>query len=142
MAYRGGREAEATGRAIILERLERLRGERRTITETRPIGAITALINDAHRSEQPALRAAREIAKRRDAIDAELVTFEQRLASLSRVVTGDASAAVLSAITSAAISESMVRRFRLACLLAPPLYGGLVVAIGLALVPATRPSQT
>jgi hypothetical protein len=138
--YQAGRETAGTERAITLERLARLRDERKAIAETRPPAAIVAAINNARRSEQPALREALATAKRRDALDAELATFEKRLADLPRVSTADASANVLSKITGAAISEDMLRKFRLACLLALPLCGGLVLAIGLALMPARAPA--
>jgi hypothetical protein len=67
--HEAGRETGATERAIAMERLARLRSERKAMTETRPPGAIVAAINDARRSEQPALREALAMAKRRDALD-------------------------------------------------------------------------
>jgi hypothetical protein len=54
--YQAGRETLATERGIALERLARLKDERRTIGEGRPVGAIAAALNDAHRSERAALR--------------------------------------------------------------------------------------
>jgi hypothetical protein len=139
--YQAGREVAATDRNLVLERLARLREERRAITELRPVGAITAAINDARRSQVPSLREALAIAKRRDAVDAEISGIEKRLADLPRVATADASAAVLSLLTGATISEVELRRLRLAAMLLLPLCGGLVVAIAGALMP-TRPSTT
>jgi pimeloyl-ACP methyl ester carboxylesterase len=104
-----------------------------TLIANPPPGAIVAAINNARRSEQAALREALAMAKRRDALDAELASFEQRLGSIPRVATADASAAVLSAISGTAISEVELRRFRLALLLGLPLCGGLVLSLAFAI---------
>jgi hypothetical protein len=58
--YQNGRQTLATGRNLALERLARLRDERRAIGETRPPAAIAAALNDARRSEcRPCARRSR-----------------------------------------------------------------------------------
>lgn len=136
--YQAGRETGATERSMALERLAQLRGERKAIIETRPAAAIVAAINGARRSEQPALREALAMAKRREALDLELAAFEKRLIEIPRVATADASAAVLSETGGMVISEIELRRFRLALLLGLPLCGGLVLALALAAAAAAR----
>jgi len=106
------------------------------IVETRPPAAITAALNNARRSERPALREALAIAKRRDALDGELAAFEQRLSGVPAVATADASAAILSDISGTAISDAALRRLRLALLLGLPLTGGLVLLLPIALTAA------
>jgi hypothetical protein len=135
--YQNGRQTMATGRTMAMERLARLRDERKAIGETRPPGAIAAALNDARRSERPALREALALAKRRDALDVDLATFEQRLGEIPAVATADASATVLSNISGMAISESELRRLRLALLLCLPLCGGLVLSLAFALAAAS-----
>jgi hypothetical protein len=135
--YQAGRETGATERSMVLERLAQLRGERKAIIETRPAAAIVAAINGARRSEQPALREALAMARRRDEVDLELAAFEKRLIEIPRVATADASAAVLSEIGGIMISEMELRRFRLALLLGLPLCGGLVLALALATAAAS-----
>jgi hypothetical protein len=130
--YQAGRETMATGRNLAMERLARLQGERRTIVETRPPAAISAALNDARRSERPALREALAIGKRRDALDLELAAFEGRLSEIPQVATTDASAAVLSDISGTTISDAALRRLRLALLLGLPLAGGLVLSLAFA----------
>jgi hypothetical protein len=120
-----------------MERLARLRGERKAIAETRPPAAILAAMAGARRSEQPALREALAMARRRDTLDLELATFEKRLTEIPQVATADASAAVLSEIGGTAISEVELRRFRLALLLGLPLCGGLVLSLAFALAPTS-----
>jgi hypothetical protein len=124
---------------MAMERLARLRGERKAIAETarRPSGAILAARAGARRSEQPALREAIAMARRRDALDLELAAFEKRLTEIPQVATADASAAVLSEIRGTAISKVELRRFRLALLLGPPLCGGLVLSLAFALAMAS-----
>jgi hypothetical protein len=139
--YQNGRQTMATGRTLALERLARLRDERKAIAETRPPAAIAAALNDARRSERPALREALALAKRRDALDIELVTFEQQLAGIPQVASADASAAVLSDISGTTVSEHELRRLRLALLLGLPLCGGLVLSLAFALTAAVRHSD-
>jgi hypothetical protein len=134
--YQNARQTLATGRSMALERLARLKGERKAIAETRPPAAIAAALNDARRSERPALREATAMAKRRDALDIELATFEQRLDGIPQVATADASAAILSDITGTTVSEHALRRLRLALLLGLPLCGGLVLSLAFALIAA------
>jgi hypothetical protein len=93
---------------------------------------IAAALNDARRSERPALREALAVAKRRDALDVELAAFEQRLDGIPHVATADASAAVLSDVSGTTISEHELRRLRLALLLGLPLCGGLVLSLAFA----------
>jgi hypothetical protein len=140
--YQNGRQTMATGRSMALERLARLKDERSSIGEGRPAGAITAALNDARRSERPALREALAMAKRRDALDIELAAFEQRLDGIPQVATADASAAVLSDISGTTVSEHELRRLRLALLLGLPLCGGLVLSLAFALAPVARRSAT
>jgi hypothetical protein len=130
--YQNGRQTLATGRSMALERLVRLKDERKAIAETRPPAAIAAALNDARRSERPALREALALAKRRDALDIELAAFEQRLDGIPQVATADASAAVLSDISGTTVSERELRRLRLALLLGLPLCGGLVLSLAFA----------
>jgi hypothetical protein len=82
----------ATGHSMEMDRLARLRDECKAIHETRPPAAIAAALNDARRSEWPALREALAVAKRRDALDIELATFEQHLGGIAQVATAEASA--------------------------------------------------
>jgi hypothetical protein len=140
--YQNGRQTVAIGRTMAMERLARLRDERKAIGEGRPAGAITAALNDAHRSERPALREALALAKRRNALDIELATFERQLGEVPAVATADASAAVLSDISRTTVSEGELRRLRLALLLGLPLCGGLVLSLAFALAASAsaRPS--
>jgi len=134
--YQAGRETMAAGRSMAMERLARLRDERQAIVETRPPAVIVAALNDARRSERPALREALAMAKRRDALDVELATFEQRLGEVPQVGTADASATVLSDISGTTFSEHELRRWRLALLLGLPLCGGLVLSLAIPLTAA------
>jgi hypothetical protein len=131
--YQAARETRATERSVAMERLARLRGERKAIAETRPSAAILAAMAGARRSEQPALREALAMARRREALDLELSAFEKRLIEIPQVATADASAAVLSEIGGTAVSEVELRRFRLALLLGLPLCGGLVLSLAFAI---------
>ena len=142
--YQNSRQTLATGRSMALERLARLKDERKAIRETRPPAAIAAALNDARRSERPALREALAVAKRRDALDIELTAFEQQLGGISQVTTADASAAVLSDISGTTVPERELRRLRLALLLGLPLCGGLVLslAFGLTAAASARRSTT
>jgi hypothetical protein len=135
--YQNGRQTLATGRSMALERLARLNDERRAIAETRPPAAIAAALNDARRSERPALREALAMARRRDALDVELAVFEQQLGDIPQVATADASAAVLSDISGTTVSEHELRRLRLALLLGLPLCGGLVLSLAFAFTAAS-----
>ncbi len=90
------------------------------LTVTRP----SARVRDEHRA----------IAKRRDALDVELATFERRLGEIPQVATANASAAVLSDISGTTVSEHELRRWRLALLLGLPLCGGLVLSLATALM--------
>lgn len=97
-------------------------------------------LNDARRSERPALREALALAKRRDALDLDLAVFEQRLSEIPQVAIADASAAVLSDISGTTISDTALRRLRLAFLLGLPLAGGLVLSLAFAMGRKTNAS--
>jgi hypothetical protein len=139
-AFLTGRETAVAERTLVLERVARLRNERAAITETRPVGVITVAIRNATRATSDDQRAALAIAKRRDAIDAELVAVEATIPTLPAVNAVDPSGATISAavslITGVSIATGTLQRARLALLLALPLLGGLVLAIGSALAAA------
>jgi hypothetical protein len=132
--FRAGRETQSIERAVVLERLARLRHERDGISETRSVGALNVAIRNARRWDRPALREAVAVAQRRDAVDRELLAVEPRLPAIPQVATADPSASVLSEITATKISETDFRRVRLALLLALPLTGGFVLSIALSLL--------
>jgi hypothetical protein len=134
--YQTARESRATEHNVTMERLAQLRNERKAIIELRPPAAILAAMAGARRPEQPALREALAMARRRDALDLELAAFAKRLIEIPQVAIADASAAVLSEIGGTAITAVELRRFRLALLLGLPLCGGLVLSLALALSPA------
>jgi hypothetical protein len=133
-----GRETALTERGLVTERVTRLRDERRHITEQRPADAIAIAVRNSSRAHIDDERSALAVARRRDAIDAELRELERSIAELPTVATADPSAAVMAgaiALVSGGrvvIADETVRRFRLLLLLMLPLTGGLVLAIGLA----------
>jgi hypothetical protein len=129
-SFLGGREVQSIQRALVLERLGRLRAERATITETRPAGAITVAIRNDGRGEIENQRAALAMAKRRDEIERDLAALEPRLITLPAVTLADPSAGVLAEILQLP-SEIDLRRLRLALLLVLPLCAGLVLAVGI-----------
>jgi hypothetical protein len=131
--FLAGREVASTERGLVLERVARLRAERGAISERRPIGAITVAIQNAHVAELEALRTALAMAKRRDAIDAELAGLEPRLAGLPAVTMADPSTAVLADILRMPADEIDLRRIRIAVLLTLPLTAGLLVAMAMAI---------
>jgi hypothetical protein len=134
------RETAVTERELVTERVTRLRDERRHITEQRSAGVISIAIRNSSRARIDDERAALAVAKRRDAIDAELRVIERSVVELPPISTADPSAAVLAgaiAMVSGGrveVSEETVRRGRLLLLLMLPLTGGLVLALGLALL--------
>ena len=136
-SFLAGRETASTERSLVIERIARLRAERSTITETRPVGAIVVAIRNAAKAKVDDERAGLAIAKRRDAIDAELAAIETTIATLPPVNAVDPSGATISGIvhlvSGVAIAAATVRRARFALLLALPLLGGLVFAVGTAL---------
>jgi hypothetical protein len=101
--------------------MARLRHERALISETRPVGELNVAIWNVRRSARPALREALAIAQRCDAVDAELLELESKVPALPQITTNDPSAAVLSEISGATISEDSLKRLRLALLLVLPL---------------------
>jgi hypothetical protein len=119
--FRAGREIRSAERALVLERMARLRHERALISETRPVGELNVAIWNVRRSARPALREALAIAQRCDAVDAELLELESKVPALPQITTNDPSAAVLSEISGATISEDSLKRLRLALLLVLPL---------------------
>jgi hypothetical protein len=130
--FTGARELQSTERSLVLERLERLRTERRAISEARPAGAIAIAIREARRSEQPELRTALETAKRRDVVDADLRELESKISTLPAVSMADPSARTLADILRVP-SELDLRRLRLALCLVLPLSAGFLVALGAAI---------
>jgi hypothetical protein len=131
--FLAGREVASTERQLVLERVNRLRTERAGIREQRPIGAITVAIQNARQADLEGLRTALAMAKRRDAIDAELSNVAPRLAGLPAVTMTDPSAAVLADILRLPAGEIDLRRIRLAVLLTLPLTAGLLMAMALAI---------
>lgn len=138
-AFRAGRETQSTQRALALEQLARLRGERAAIVELRPVGAINAALNNARQSKRPALREALAVAQRRDALEVKLSAVSAGLPAVPQVALVDPSAGVLSEITGATVSETLLRRVRLALLLLLPLCGGFVLGVALSLFPTALP---
>jgi len=142
-AFRAVRETQSTQRALALEQLARLRNERAAISELRPVGALNVAINNARRSKRPALREARAVAERRDALEARLSAVSAGLPSVPQIALVDPSAGVLSEISGASVSETLLRRVRLALLLLLPLCGGFVLSVALGLFPdALRRSRS
>jgi hypothetical protein len=82
------------------------------------------------------------MATRRDAVDAELLDLESKVPALPQITMNDPSAAVLSEITGATISEDSLRRLRLALLLVLPLCGGFVLPVAMGLLPGKKPEST
>jgi hypothetical protein len=141
-AFVSGRETAVAERTLVLERVARLRAERAAITEGRPVGVITVAIRNATKAKIDDDRAALAIAKRRDAIDAELAVIETTIPTLPPVNAVDPSGATISGIvhliSGVAIAAATLQRARFALLLALPLLGGVVLAIGAALIGERR----
>ncbi len=133
--FRAAREGESTARVLTLQRLAQLRHERDAITEMRPVAALILAVNHARGWRKVALGEALAVARRRDALDAELPTAVSSIPDLPKITTVDPSANVLSDIIGATVSESGLRRLRLAALLALPLCGGFVLTVALNLLP-------
>src|SRR5262249_36971621 len=90
--FRADRENQATERTLIMERLARLRHERASIHEERPVGALNIAIPNARRWEKPLLREALAVAQRRDVVDVELASLESRLPEAPQIALADPSA--------------------------------------------------
>ena len=135
--YRAGRQIESTERTLAMERLVRLRHERDSIAEMRPVAALTLAVRRARGWDKLVLEEALAIAQRRDALDAELTSVASSMSALPEVATIDPSARVLSDISGATMSESDMRQLRLALLLLLPLCGGFVLSIALNLLAGT-----
>jgi hypothetical protein len=129
--FLGGRELASTERALVLERLGRLRAERATISETRPVAAITLAIRNATRADVDNQRAALIAAKQRDELDRDLAQLEPKIASLPTITMIDPSAGVLAEILRLP-PDIDLRRIRLALFLVLPLCSGLMLALAFA----------
>jgi hypothetical protein len=131
-----GRETAVVTREMVTERAMRLRDERCHISEQRPADQISVAIRNASRAHVYAEHSGLAVARRRDAIDAELRMLEHSLAELPTVTVADPSAAVLTVavamLTGVVVNEEVIRRVRLLVLIVLPLTGGLVLAVGLA----------
>jgi hypothetical protein len=135
--FLGGRELASTERALVLERLGRLRAERATISETRPVAAIVLAIRNATRADIDNQRAALIAARQRDEIDRDLAELEPKIASLPAVTMIDPSAGVLAEILRLP-ADIDLRRIRLALFLVLPLCSGLMLALALAVGTSER----
>ncbi|HEX4556473.1 MAG TPA: hypothetical protein VH249_20960 [Xanthobacteraceae bacterium] len=134
-AFRADRETQSTQRMLALEQLARLRNERAAISELRPVGALNVAIKNVRPSKRPALREALAVAQRRDALEARLSAVSASLPTVPQIALVDPSAGVLSEISGATVSETLLRRVRLALLLLLPLCGGFVLSVALSLFP-------
>jgi len=134
-AFRAVRETQSTQRALALEQLARLRNERAAISELRPVGALNVAIKNVRPSKRPALREALAVAQRRDVLEARLSAVSASLPTVPQIALVDPSAGVLSEISGATVSETLLRRVRLALLLLLPLCGGFVLSVALSLFP-------
>ena len=145
-AFRAVRETQSTQRSLALEQLARLRNERAAISELRPVGALNVAIKNVRKSKRPALREALAVAERRDALEARLSAVSASLPTVPQIALVDPSAGVLSEISGATVSETLLRRVRLALLLLLPLCGGFVLSVALSLFPdalrRSRPAPT
>jgi hypothetical protein len=139
--YRAGRQIESTERTLAMERLMRLRHERDSIAELRPVSALGLAIRRARGWDKLKLQEALAMAQRRDALDAELTSVASSMSALPDVATIDPSAQVLSDISGATMSERDMRQLRLALLLLLPLCGGFVLSIALNLLSGTGDSR-
>lgn len=139
--YRAGRQIESTERSLAMERLVRLRRERDSIAELRPVTALALAIRRTRGWDKLKLEEALAIAQRRDALDAELASVASSMSALPDVATVDPSAQVLSDISGATMSERDMRQLRLALLLLLPLCGGFVLSIALNLLSGTGDSH-
>jgi hypothetical protein len=134
-----GREVAGTERATVLEQLARLRTERAGITEARPIDAIITAIRNSTKSRIDEQRADLASAKRRDVIDAELGRLSTVLPTLPAIADADPSSATISAVIKImtggfiVTADQTVARARVVLLLILPLFGGSLLALGLAL---------
>jgi hypothetical protein len=138
-AFLAGRQTASTERALVIERIGRLRAERASITETRPVGAIVVAIRNATKAEIDGERTALAIGRRRDQLDAELAAIEPTIPTLPAVDAVDPSAAAISGIIDLvtdgriAISDEALARARVLLLLMLPMLAGMVLALGTAL---------
>jgi hypothetical protein len=138
-SFFGKRETASLERGLILERISRLRSERTSIVETRPIGLIALAIRNATTAKIDDERAALAMARRRDVLDAELAALKPQLGNLPSVSVVDPSASVLAEILPSQID---LRRIRLCLLLGLPLCGGLLIAMGMAIATGTRTERS
>ncbi len=135
--YRAGRQIKSTERTLAMERLTRLRHERDSIAEMRPVAALSLAVRRTRGWNKLALEEALATAQRRDTLDAELTSMASSISALPEVAMVDPSATVLSDISGATVSESDMRQLRLGLLLLLPLCGGFVLSIALCLLAGT-----
>jgi hypothetical protein len=142
-AFLTGRETAATERSLVLERVARLRAERGAISESRPVGVILVAIRNAAKSVIDDERAALLVARRRDQIDADLAVLEGTIRALPPTSIADPASNTIAGVVhlfgGVAIAAATLQRVRFALLLALPLLGGAVLAIGGALVGRRAP---
>jgi hypothetical protein len=150
----------ASERALLTERVERLRTERAEITETRPLGTLETELQRAQPGAAPvwratsgcrditlassgeacatvlALRSALQTAQRRDALDATLLEAEQQLKGLPAISISDPQAEIgahlINWVTLGAIKVTAedIRTARIAGMSLMPQIAGLVLMLG------------
>ena len=165
-AARGKIAAESM---ILVARLDRLRTERATITETRPVAALEAELQRAQPDAAAvwratggcrdvtlqdsgracatvlALRQALAMAQRRDTLDADLRNGETQLTRLPAVTTADPQAETAAQLVSWAtfgmitLAADNIRMARIAGMALMPQLAGLVLMLAAPLWPSGRP---
>jgi hypothetical protein len=143
-SFISSRQSETIERSMVLDRLSRLRTERKQITESRSTGEITIVIRNATARKVDDERLALQQARRRDQIDADLANIEQTVGNLPNLSQADPAAQTLAEtltlLTGGYVvgDSDMLRRLRLMLLLALPLLAGLIFAIGIALASTAK----
>jgi len=138
-SFVAGRQAQSIQRAMLFDRLARLRGERKQITENRSTAEITIAIRNATSRRIDDERLALQTARRRDQIDTDLATIEQSVGTLPATSEADPSSAAVAGFVSLVtgghvnVADDLVRRLRLLALVTLPLLGGIILGIGTAL---------
>jgi hypothetical protein len=148
-SFTASRQSETIQRGMALERLNRLRTERKQITESRSTGEISIKIRNASAKKVDDERLALQQARRRDQIDTDLLAIQQTVGNLPNLSQADPAAQTLAETLSlitggqVVIADDMFRRLRLMLLLALPLLAGLIFAIGttLAFAVGTTPEH-
>jgi hypothetical protein len=142
--FTANRQTLSTERALVLERVNRLRSERAAISERRPIAVIVVAIRNATVAKIDDERAALAIAKRRDDLDAQLAALEATIPSLPAISAADPSAATIAGVISlitggqVVIADDLFRRLRLLALIALPLFAGPILGLGTATLAGER----